>query len=233
MKITAIIPAAGTGSRYDRYKNKLLENLDGIPVIVRTLRTISSINSLNNIIICTSEDLLPEITSIVKEYNITAAEVIIGGETRQESVFKGLNAAKEFEPDFILIHDGARPLISKDIIENAIKCASIKGAAIVAVPTKDTIKRVDINTNRIIETINREELWNIQTPQIFKYQDLLDAHNMFENMNLTDDSALIEKANLPAYVVLGSYSNIKITTKEDLLYAEMLLKRESNITGII
>lgn len=225
MKITAIIPAAGSGTRFDRFKNKLLENINGIPVIVRTLRAIASIDSINHIIICSSEELTPEITSIIKKHNFTKPiDIILGGETRQESVFKGLSAAKEFEPDLVLIHDAARPLILKEIIENAIKCASIKGAAIVAVPAKDTIKRIDINSNKIIETLNRDELWNIQTPQIFKYQNLLDAHKMFKNMNLTDDSVLIEKANIPAYVVMGNYSNIKITTKEDLLFAEMLLK---------
>lgn len=225
MRITAIIPAAGSGTRFDKFKNKLLENINGIPVIVRTLLTISSINSINNIIICSSEELVSEITAIVKKYDFDKQiDIITGGETRQESVFKGLIAAEKFEPDLVLIHDAARPLILKEIIENAIKCASIKGAAIVAVPAKDTIKRVDINSNKIIETLNRDELWNIQTPQVFNFKNLFKAHEMFEKMNLTDDSALIEKANIPAYVVMGNYSNIKITTKEDILFAEILLK---------
>ncbi|MDD3012345.1 MAG: 2-C-methyl-D-erythritol 4-phosphate cytidylyltransferase [Candidatus Gastranaerophilales bacterium] len=225
MKITAIIPAAGSGSRYSSNKNKLLENLDGLPVLVRTLKVIASVQEINNIIICTSEDLIAEINTIIKNFNIEkVSKVILGGKTRQESVFNGLKAASEFNPDLVLIHDGARPLVTEEIIKNAIECAKSKGTAIVAVQAKDTIKRVNISTNQIIETLDRELLWNIQTPQIFKYNELLEAHRKFEGMNLTDDSALIEKLDLPAFVVMGSYSNIKITTKEDLLYAEMLLK---------
>jgi len=225
MKITAIIPAAGTGSRYSKNKNKLLQNLDGIPVLGRTLKIIASVQEINNIIICTSEELISEIDTIIQNFNIEkVSKVILGGKTRQESVFNGLKAASEFNPEIVLIHDGARPLVAKEIITSSIDMAKSKGVAIAAVPTKDTIKRVNILTNQIIETFNRKELWNIQTPQVFKYNELFEAHRRFEGMNMTDDSALIEKSGIPAFVVMGSYSNIKITTKEDLLYAEMLLK---------
>jgi 2-C-methyl-D-erythritol 4-phosphate cytidylyltransferase len=229
MKITAIIPAAGTGSRYSQNKNKLLENLDGLPVLIQTLKVIASVQEIENIIICTAKELIPEINSIIQNFNIEKiSKVVSGGKTRQESVFNGLKALSEFNPDFVLIHDGARPLVTGKIIKNAIDYAQNKGNAVVAVPAKDTIKRVNVLTNEIIETLNRDELWNIQTPQIFKYRELFDAHKKFEGMNLTDDSALIEKLDIPAFVVMGSYSNIKITTEEDLLYAEMLLTDQSS-----
>jgi len=224
MKITAIIAAAGSGSRYGQDTNKLLENLNGIPVIARTLTVIATSHEIDNIIICTSEKLIPEIEIIIEKFKIKkVSKIILGGKTRQESVFKGLVEAYDYKPDFVLIHDAARPLITEEIINNAIDCTANKGTAIVAVPTKDTIKKVDTTTNKIIETLNREELWNIQTPQIFKYSELFQAHRNFEGTDVTDDSALIEKLGIPAFVVMGSYSNIKITTKEDLLYAEMLL----------
>lgn len=224
MKITAIIPAAGSGSRYSQNKSKLLEDLKGIPVIIRSLIAIASVQEINNVIICASANLISEINSAIEKFDIKKeVKVVLGGKTRQESVFNGLKAASDFNPDIVLVHDGARPLILEEIIKNAINCAIEKGSAIVAVPTKDTIKRVNVETGQIIETINREELWNIQTPQVFKYKELFEAHKKFEGMSLTDDSALIEKAALPSFVIMGSYSNIKITTKEDLLYAEMLL----------
>ncbi|EKE03376.1 MAG: 2-C-methyl-D-erythritol 4-phosphate cytidylyltransferase [uncultured bacterium] len=222
MKISAIIPAAGSGSRFDANKNKLLRNINGMPVIVHTLQVISSVEAISEITICTSENIIDEIKSSVLKYNISKVkQVILGGATRQESVFKGLKSLDN--PDFVVIHDGARPLVTKDIIENSIKTAVEKGPAIVAVPTKDTIKRVDKETNQIIATLNREQLWNIQTPQVFKYNDILEAHIRFEEQDFTDDSALIEKLGIPAFTVMGSYKNIKITTQEDIKIAEVFM----------
>lgn len=221
MKITAIIPAAGSGSRYSKDKNKLLENLEGIPVIVRTLQTISDIKEIGKIIICTSSNLTNEIKELVELYKITKIKNIIpGGATRQESVFLGLNSV-EADTDFVLIHDAARPLIDKYIVINAIYTSIEKGNIIVAVPAKDTIKRV--SNNKVIDTPDRSELWNVQTPQIFNYKQLLSGHEKFKSESFTDDSLIIEKLGLPVYTVMGSYKNIKITTQEDLKVAEALL----------
>ena len=120
MKISAIIPAAGSGSRFDASKNKLLRNVNGMPVIVHTLQVISSVETISEITICTSENIIDEIKNLVLKYNISKVkQVILGGATRQESVFKGLKSLDN--PDFVVIHDGARPLVTKDIIENSIK----------------------------------------------------------------------------------------------------------------
>jgi 2-C-methyl-D-erythritol 4-phosphate cytidylyltransferase len=223
MKISAIIPAAGTGSRFDKNKNKLLENINEIPVIIRTLQVISSVEAIDEIIICTSENIMGEIKELTAKYNIPKIkDIILGGEVRQESVFMGLKAMDN--PDFVLIHDGARPLVSKENIETAIKTALEKGSAITAVPAKDTIKRVDKASHQILETLNREELWNIQTPQIFQYKEILEAHIKFTGHNFTDDGGLLEKLGKPIFVAMGSYKNIKITTQEDIQLAEVFMK---------
>lgn len=210
MKISAIIPASGSGTRYNPGKNKLLEDLNGIPVINRTLQIISEIKEITEIVVCSSLEF--------KGY-----KVVPGGKTRQESVFNGLKALDN--PDFVLIHDGARPLITQEIIRNAINQAVAKGSAVVAVPAKDTIKRVNPTSLEVIETFNREELWNIQTPQIFRYNDILKAHKALEGQNYTDDAALMEKTGHKVFITMGSYKNIKITTEEDLGIAKYLLSQ--------
>lgn len=225
MKITAIIPAAGSGSRYSSNKNKILENINDVPVIIHTLKAISEIDRVDEIIICTSSDLMGDIKDLIVKYNIKkVSQIISGGATRQESVFNGLKVANN--PDYILIHDAARPLISKDTIDNAINVAVEKGASIVAVPTKDTIKRVNCN-NKILETLNRSELWNVQTPQIFKYKEIIEAHIEFKGQDFTDDSILLEKLGIPVFVVNGNYKNIKITTQEDIKIAEVFKNNQA------
>jgi len=222
MKITAIIPAAGTGSRYSNKKNKLLENLKGIPVIIHTLRVISSVDEITEIIICTSMDLQDQIHNLIREYNIPKTKkIILGGQTRQQSVFNGLREIKNTgEFNLVLIHDGARPLVSQEIIRESISTALKKGAAIAAVPAKDTIKKINPDTGEVIETVDRQSLWNVQTPQVFRLNDIFGVHQAFKGDNMTDDSALMEKAGYKVYVCMGSYKNLKITTEEDLKIAE-------------
>lgn len=225
MKISAIIPAAGSGTRFDSEKNKLFEEINGIPVIIHTLKAISSADEVCEIIICTSPDLILEIKNLAALHAIPKIKKIIsGGKSRQESVFIGLKSLNEDEkPDFVLIHDGARPLVSQEIIKNTIKTAKEKGAAIAAMPVNNTIKRVDNQTSKVIATLNREELWNIQTPQVFEHEKILQAHVKLQNENFTDDSAMMEKLGYEVFVVSGSYKNIKITTKEDMAIAKILI----------
>lgn len=244
MKITAIIPAAGSGTRYSSNKNKLFENLTGMPVIIHTLKKISAVKEINNIIICTSADLIGEMQELIKDHNILKVEKIIpGGKTRQESVYIGLAEAENFLPDYVLIHDAARPLITDEIIRESIKTAVEKGASVVAVPVKDTIKKVNSETKEVIETLKRDELWSIQTPQVFKFKEILEAHEKFKGQNFTDDAALLEEMRsgsgsrsgcdeqamqaelVPSInIVEGSYKNIKITTAEDLKIARDLIE---------
>ena len=224
MNVVAVIPAAGTSSRYNPQKNKLLEEIKGIPVIIHTLRVISSVNEIDEIVIPTSKKLIEKISDLIKEYEIPKIKkIILGGRTRQESVFIGLKEFESDKPDWALIHDAARPLVSPEIISSSIMTAVKKRASIVAVPVKDTIKKIDGATGEIIETVERQNLWNVQTPQVFKYSDILGVHEGFNGENLTDDSALMEKAGFKVFVCEGSYKNIKITTREDLEIAKNLM----------
>lgn len=218
MKITAIIPAAGTGSRYNPKKHKLLEEVNGVPIIIRTLKAISSVQEIDKIIICTSPGLKEKISGLVTEYGISGVKkIILGGETRQQSVFKGLQELKKTDDtDLVVIHDGARPLVSTELIKNTINAAIEKGASIAAVPVKDTVKIVDSSTGEVLETPDRNKLWNVQTPQVFKFREIFEAHELFCKENFTDDSALMENAGYKVFVCMGSYKNIKITTEEDL-----------------
>ena len=129
-------------------------------------------------------------------------------------------------PDLVLVHDGVRPFIEDGLVENAISCAEQTGAAVVAMPIHDTVKRVD--AQRVIqETLNREELWHIQTPQVFRYDWLVEAHQQAqqEHWEVTDDAALIERMGYPVSVVEGSCFNIKITRPDDLIFGEAILNR--------
>ena len=224
MRVSAVIPSAGSGSRYSKNKNKLLEDLGSVPVIIHTLKAVSNVEEINEIIICTSQDLLQDIKDLVDEYKIQkVSKIILGGATRQESV--GIGVKNCAECDFVLIHDGARPLIDVETIKKSIETAKEKGATIVAVPTKDTIKSADTNLD-VVATLNRSELWNVQTPQVFRYCDILNAHEQFKNESLTDDSALIEKMGIKVAITQGSYKNIKITTQEDLEIAMILMNKK-------
>ena len=151
--------------------------------------------------------------------------IVAGGQRRQDSVRNGLFTISD-PPDLVLVHDGVRPFIEDALVENAISCAEQTGASVVAMPIHDTVKRVD--AHRVIqETLNREELWHIQTPQVFRYDWLVAAHKHAQNENweVTDDATLIERMGYPVSVVEGSCFNIKITKPDDLIFGEAILKR--------
>ncbi len=218
MEISVIIPAGGTSSRY-KGGNKLLEIINGKPVIMQTIAKFIDIEGLKEIIIPASESMMP----IIKELTMGMEKIKIvkGGSTRQESVYNGLKAAQKC--DFIAIHDAARPLISKETIKKAFEEVKTKKAVIVAVRTIDTIKIVDSN-NKIISTPNRDTLWNVQTPQIFDFETIKAAHEELKGRNYTDDGCLLEALGNDVYIVEGEYTNFKITTKEDLIKANTILQ---------
>lgn len=218
MKIKVIIPAGGSSSRY-KGRNKLLEILEDKPVIMHSIDTISSIENIDEIIIPASLELIPVLEEMLKKRkNI---RIVQGGKNRQESVFNGLKACSEC--DFVIIHDGARPLIKKDTILNCLESAFKNKAAIVAVRTIDTIKVVDENL-KIIETPDRNNLWNVQTPQIFDYNLILSAHKKLEGKNFSDDAGMLESLGIDVFVIEGEYSNFKITTENDLMQASIKIR---------
>lgn len=219
MKISAIIAAAGSSTRFGQTQ-KLLCELGGKTVFERTLETFNNHDMLDEIVICTSQNIIEKIEEIAKKYS-KVKKVILGGATRQESVLKGLSTIES--ADFVAIHDGARPLINPETITDTIKTAIKHGHATCAVEVKDTIKRVV--EGKIVDTPQRDGLWQVQTPQVFNYNEILEAHQKFAGQNFTDDTLLIEKIGKPVYIVKGCYENIKITTPEDIDIARVLDKR--------
>ena len=214
-KFSVIITAGGTSSRYGN-KNKLLEKINELTVIEETVNKFLSIDNITEIIIPANEGIISEFSAILTNPKI---KIIIGGETRQKSVY---NALKYVNNEYVLIHDGARPLITSDIIQHTITSTIKYGAVSVMTKTTDTIKEVD-ESGRIIRTIDRSKLYNTQTPQGFKTQLIKDAHEKLINGNYTDDCSMLEELNIPVYIVNGSYTNIKITVKNDLDFAKIYI----------
>lgn len=240
-KVVAIVPAAGMGKRFGPGTNKPFKSLMGKPLIVWSLETLESVVEVSEIIpVLKLEDMLYG-KKLFEEYGLSKIKRIApGGNERQDSVYNGLKLIDN-RNCIVLIHDGVRPLIEKNLIEKAIKellpppaPPLVKGAGrgfkgfdgvAIGVPLKDTIKEAE---NGIIKkTLRRDSLWAIQTPQVFSYKNILAAYKraMKERFYSTDDAALVEKYGGKIKVVMGSYKNIKITTPEDLAIAEFLLSR--------
>lgn len=218
--VSVVIAAAGMSSRMQGI-NKQFLLLDGIPVLARTLSAFDSINEINEIIIVVQESEILVVSDLVKDFNIKKVKAIVpGGSTRQESVLNGL---KHVISQKVLIHDGARPFISKEEILNVISALDSYDAAAVGVNAKDTIKRV--NNDVITETLDRNNLVQIQTPQGFKTDVILSAHNKAKSecIEVTDDCALAEFCGIDVKVIYGNYNNIKITTPEDIAIARGIL----------
>ncbi|MCQ2788884.1 MAG: 2-C-methyl-D-erythritol 4-phosphate cytidylyltransferase [bacterium] len=217
MSIKAIITAGGTSSRYGN-KNKLLENVNGKEVIRHTVDAFLNIPEIEEIIICANASII----EILKLFFIgnPKIKIIEGGATRQASVYNGLQAAKKC--DYILIHHGARPMISEKIIKKVIQEVKTKKALTVAAKTIDTIKEVDGNL-KITKTIDRTHLFNTQTPQAFSFGLIKEIHEELKGENFTDDAGMVEQKGYDVYIVEGDYKNIKITTKTDLEIAKTYL----------
>lgn len=215
MKINAIITAGGTSSRFGN-KNKLLEKINGKEVIKYTVDAFRYAN-VDKIIICANLSIMDELKEIFKDYE--RIEFVQGGATRQQSVYNGLQADK---CDYVLIHDGARPIISTELINICIEMVKEQKALSVVTKTIDTIKEVE--NGIIVKTIDRSKLYNTQTPQAFDYNLILSAHEKYAGKNFTDDAGMIEKLGKPVYILDGSYKNIKITTKSDIALAKIYME---------
>lgn len=213
-KVNAIIPAGGTSSRFGN-KNKLLEKIYDKEVIRYTIEAFEK-SDVDEIIICANINIIEELKEIFK--NSQKVKIIEGGATRQESVFNGLKAS---ECDYVLIHDGARPMISTDLINSAIEEVKTKKALTVATKTIDTIK--EVIDGKIVRTIDRAKLYNTQTPQAFEYNLIKDAHMKLYGKNYTDDAGMLEELGQTVYILNGSYKNIKITTQNDIDIAKIYL----------
>lgn len=229
MKVSVIIPSAGYGERMGGIKKPYIL-LDGKPILFHTLRVFQKCPLVNDINIVIAEGDEQKCRDEVISYcNEKVSQIVVGGSTRQESVFNGLKSLP-LDTDLVVIHDCVRPFVTNDMIEASLNSAEEWGAAIVAVPVKDTIKESEDNVF-VDKTLNRQRLWSIQTPQVFKYEIILHAHLLAREKNIqaTDDSSLVEMfGNCKVKLVMGTYENIKVTTPIDLIIAEAILKSRSN-----
>ena len=228
-RCAALVAAAGSSSRMGGV-NKLLEPLDGIPVLVRTLTALQNAGLVDEIVVATREEDLVEISRLCHTYGITkCTKVVRGGETRAHSV---LLAALEAAPDteLLAVQDGARPLVTPELIDNVIAAAVRCGAVAPAIPVKDTVKVVR-DGGAVEETLDRSILRAVQTPQVFDAQLLRAALQaaVDSGETVTDDCAAVERLGKEIYLTDGSYENIKITTPEDLALAEAILSRREGL----
>ena len=221
---TALVAAGGSSARMGTGRSKLLEQLDGIPVLAHTLRALEEAETVNAIVIAArEEDILP-FSELCKSYGITKpVKIVLGGRDREESVYR---AALEADPrtEFLAVQDGARPLVTPELIDAVVTAAFRCNAAAPAVPVRDTIKRRE--GDRVTETVDRESLAAVQTPQVFEASLLKAALQsaLEAGAALTDDCSAVERLGKIVYLVEGDPENLKITTPLDLVLAEAILE---------
>lgn len=220
MKTSAIIVAAGKGTRMGAGKNKVFLEILGKPVLEHTVSVFDACPIIDEIVVVTNEK--EDAKKILSGYK-KVTEITCGGDTRGESVKNGLYKATG---DIAVIHDGARALILPQDIENVVKAGAEHGCAALGVKCKDTLKLADEN-GFIKETVDREFLYNIQTPQVFRLSEIRKMYEKCDEV-FTDDCALAQKFGKKVKIVDGSYDNLKLTTPEDMILAEEILKKRGN-----
>jgi len=229
MKIVAIVAAAGSGRRLGSRLSKPYLNLNNQPLVSYSLCVLEQTKQVDQIVLVVEKRQLLRAKDIVRQFKISKIRAIIkGGRTRSESVRYGLKCVDK-DTDFVLIHDGARPFITPGLVTDCIKAGTRHEAAICAIPCSSTIKSVNKRQN-VTATLNRNTLWQVQTPQVFSYNLINRAYNRFfgKEKLFFDDAALVERLPHKVKVIPGLYENIKITTKEDLKIAQALLKCRDN-----
>ncbi len=219
-RVGAIIVAAGTSQRMNGV-DKILAHLGGKPVLAWSIEALQQNPRVDRIILVNSQKNMEPVQCMVIDQKWTkVTNVCVGGRRRQDSVAAGLKLLGPCE--WVIIHDGARPLLSQDLIERGLEAARETGAAIAAVPVTDTIKLAG-DDHMVIETPPRSHLWAVQTPQIFRFAIIKEAYQEAQG-EVTDDAALVEQTGHNVKLYMGSYDNIKITAPHDLAVAELLLK---------
>ncbi len=229
MKTVALIPAGGSGRRLQTGVAKQYLILEGLPVLVRSLRVFEQAPVVDEVIVVVPQaDIEFVRKELVKHYNLRkVAEVLAGGAERQDSVRNGL-AIIDDTCGIVLVHDGVRPFVTVDMINDVVAAARNDQAAAIGVAVKDTVKETR-EDGFVTKTVPRSSLWLAQTPQAFKCNILQDAYRSAQKDNYhgTDDASLVERIGIKVKMIAGSYENLKITTPEDLIIAEALLKSKS------
>lgn len=227
LSAAAVIPAAGSGTRMKLDHPKQFLLLDGIPLLVHTVRRFHHHPLITRTIVAVPADWIPNTREMFRSYRLLSndIQIVAGGRRRQDSVRAGLDLLGE-ETDIVLVHDGARPFVSVDLISRCAHAAQERGAAIAAIPVKDTLKR-GAGDNTISDTVDREGLWQAQTPQAAKRPLLVRAFDLAGDTDVTDESMLLELAGIPVTLVSSEETNIKITRPEDLELARKIMQPSS------
>jgi len=229
-KADAIIVSAGRGHRLKEASKKQFLPLAGKPILVHTLDRFETCALIRSIVLVVGEeDLAYCLKEIVEKYRYQKiTQIIPGGKERQDSVRNGLKALAG-DAEIVVIHDGVRPFVTREMIEESIRGAKRLQAVVLAMPVKETVKMA--NTDGIVlKTLERESLWQIQTPQAFHTGIIQEAYRRATEDGIvgTDDASLVERLGTRVHILPGSYTNIKITTQEDLLWARLLLREKSS-----
>lgn len=220
LEASALIVAAGHSNRM-RGQDKLFAEIDGRPLLYYTLAAFEACAAIRHVMLVLSYESAEHALSLLREHNFHKVDgTCLGGERRQDSVRAGLQAMRACE--WVVVHDGARPLVTPSLIETAIQVAEETGAAVAGLPVVDTLKEAAADET-ILFTVSRERLWAAQTPQVFRYAMLFEAHEQ-PHLQASDDAGLIEKMGGRVRLFLGSPQNLKVTTPDDLAVAEALLR---------
>jgi 2-C-methyl-D-erythritol 4-phosphate cytidylyltransferase len=222
----AVVAAAGIGRRMGKRMPKQLLELGGKPILLRTLETLERMPEIGCVVVAAGQNILHDVAKAVDSWGLTkVVNIVEGGAQRQDTVWRGLAAVPEYA-EIVMVHDAVRPFVSASKIRETIEAAAEHGAAILAVRPRSTIKRGA--GDRIEATLDRDGLWEVQTPQAFRRDILMAAYAkaMAEGFYATDDAALVERTGIEVAVVEGEERNIKITTPLDLRIAAAILEEE-------
>jgi 2-C-methyl-D-erythritol 4-phosphate cytidylyltransferase len=227
MHTTAIVLAAGAGRRIGESTSKVFLPLAGRPLLLRTLDRVFSAFSIEQVVLVVAASEVARCETLLRaDAGLRGRPFLlqIGGATRQQSAKRGLEKIGS-DTDIVMIHDGARPLVSSSLIDRCVEAAADKGAVAVGLPVRDTIKVVS-EDRRIQSTPERSSLWEIQTPQVFKRDLIVEAHERAERdgIEVTDDAMLVERLGKPVFIVDGERTNLKVTVPEDVWLAEALIR---------
>lgn len=223
-KATALVAAAGRGTRVGAEQNKVLLPLFDVPVIVWTLQALEQASVISNVVLIIRPEETDAFVALVKQHNLgKVADFVTGGDERQDSVFNGLTQAKQLN-DLVVIHDAARPLASATLFSSVCAAASEHGAAMAAIAVTDTLARSDEDF-RALANVSRENLWRVQTPQAFQRDVIVAAHRRArsEKYYATDDATLVRRYGGEVRIVPGEAWNLKITEREDFEVAQALM----------
>lgn len=236
-QVAAILAAAGSGARF-REKARFASDTPSLPPLPKTLlplagrpmwiygvTALASCEHVHSIVVVVAHEWIDEVRQACEALGLKKiSRVVGGGRRRQDSVYAALRALSDDPPELVAVHDGARPLVSPDLVDRCVQSALTRGSGVAALPVTDTLKRATPE-GLVDATVKREHLWAVQTPQVFRYEKLLAAHEaaLRDDVDVTDDAALVERLGEPVWLVLGEESNLKVTTPADMELAERLL----------